>query len=109
MGSCVCGHYRTYWNQLAHGHPIFQAALGGLVFLVRVYLVDVRFCWRCCLEREIVKATTKYPKRKTEYKEGREAQKDFEKTMKTLFQAPKSVSKKSPKGKDWAAFRWPRP
>jgi hypothetical protein len=45
-------------------------------------------------------AQGKSQKRKTEYKEGHDAQDNFEKTMKALFRVPKSVSKKSPKGKD---------
>lgn len=52
------------------------------------------------MERKVLKATTKHPKPKTECKEGSDAQENFEKTMKALFRVPKSVSKKSPKGKD---------
>jgi len=40
------------------------------------------------------------PKRKQQFHEGVEAKKKFEQTMKALFQVPKSVSKKSQKGKD---------
>jgi len=42
----------------------------------------------------------KMRKRKVEYKEGHEAQESFEKTMKTLFRAPKVDLKKRKKGKD---------
>jgi hypothetical protein len=43
---------------------------------------------------------TKTKRPKVELKEGPEARKNFEKTMKALFQVPKNGSKKKPKGKD---------
>ena len=39
-------------------------------------------------------------KEKPSFHEGGEAQQKFERTMKALFQAPKSDSKKAKKGKD---------
>jgi hypothetical protein len=43
---------------------------------------------------------TKQSKKKIEYRQGPEAKEAFERTMKALFRAPKSVSKKPKKGKD---------
>jgi len=42
----------------------------------------------------------KHKKPKAEFREGHEARKNFERTMKALFQAPKSISKIRKKGKD---------
>jgi hypothetical protein len=56
--------------------------------------VDVGNCWNPDLEYAILTTTTKRQKRKAECREGSEARKNFEKTMKALFQVPKSVSKK---------------
>jgi len=43
---------------------------------------------------------TKQLKKKIDYRQGSEAKEAFEKTMKVLFQVPKSISKKPKKGKD---------
>jgi hypothetical protein len=51
------------------------------------------------LERETLTATTKRL-RKPKLIEGPEARENFEKTMKTLFRAPKIDLKKPKKGKD---------
>jgi hypothetical protein len=45
-------------------------------------------------------AVTKKKKQKPVYREGPEARETFERTMKALFRAPKSDSKKPGKGKD---------
>jgi hypothetical protein len=55
------------------------------------------------VERAIL-TKTKRRELKRECREGPEAKKAFEETMKNLFRAPKVDSKKSRKGKDLAAF-----
>jgi hypothetical protein len=51
---------------------------------------------RIFVERDALKRT----KKKSEYRQGREAQEAFEEMMKALFRAPKCISKKVKKGKD---------